>query len=83
MTQSPSERCKSQRRSSKSARIRASFQWAHLAHNLNNLDSASKAYDQATRLLPQVVWIGLNAIAKELNSDIQTLGGLYNRRCTG
>ena len=43
---------------------------------MGNLESASEAYDQAFRLLPQVAWIGLNAIAqlKELNSSIQTLG---------
>ena len=59
-----------------SARIRGSLQWAHIAHTLGILRSASVAYDQAIRLLPQVAWIGLNAIAqlKELNSGIQTLG---------
>ena len=59
-----------------STRIQGSLQWAHLAHNLDNLGSASEAYDQAFRLLPKVAWIGLNAIAqlKELNSGIQTLG---------
>jgi tetratricopeptide (TPR) repeat protein len=57
-------------------RIRGSLQWAHLAHKHDNLESASEAYDQAIRLLPQVAWIGLDAIAqlKELNSGIQTLG---------
>ena len=59
-----------------STRIRGSLQWAYLAHKHDNLGSASEAYDQAIRLLPQVAWIGLNAIAqlKELNSGIQTLG---------
>ena len=59
-----------------SIRIMGSLQCAYLAHKLNNLVSASEAYDQAIRLLPQVAWIGLNAIAqlKELNSDIQKLG---------
>jgi CHAT domain-containing protein len=59
-----------------SMRIRGSLQWAHLAHEHDHLGSASEAYDQAIGLLPQVAWIGLNAIAqlKELNSDIQTLG---------
>ena len=58
-----------------STRIGGSLQWAHLAHKLDNLESASEAYDQAIRLLPQVAWIGLNAVAqlKELNG-IQTLG---------
>ena len=55
-----------------------SLLWAHLAHNLNNLESASEGYDQAIRLLPQVAWIGLNAVTQlkelESNSDIQTLG---------
>ena len=61
-----------------STRIRGSLQWAHLAHDLHDFGSASEAYDQAFRLLPQVAWIGLNAIAqlKELNSGVQTLG--YN-----
>ena len=61
-----------------SIHIKASLRWAYLAHKLdNNLVSASEAYDQAIRLLPQVAWIGLNAIAqlKELSSDIQSLGG--------
>ena len=59
-----------------SVRINGSLHWAHLAHSLDNLGSASEAYDQAIRLLPQVAWIGLNAISqlKELNSGIQTLG---------
>jgi tetratricopeptide (TPR) repeat protein len=59
-----------------SVRIRGSLQWALLAHNRDNLESASEAYDQAFRLLPQVAWIGLNARAqlKELNSSIQMLG---------
>jgi CHAT domain-containing protein/tetratricopeptide (TPR) repeat protein len=59
-----------------SLRIKGSLQWARLAHDLDNLQSASEAYDQAIRLLPQVAWIGLNAIAqlKELSSGIQTLG---------
>jgi hypothetical protein len=59
-------------------RINGSLIWAHLAHGLGNLCSASEAYDQAIRLLPQVAWIGLHAISqlKELDSDIQikTLG---------
>ena len=59
-------------------RIRGSLLWAHLAHNLNSLESASEGYDQAIRLLPQVAWIGLNAVTQlkelESNSDIQTLG---------
>ena len=61
-----------------STRMSGSLQWAHLAHDLNDLKSASEAYDQAIRLLPQVAWIGLNAIAQlkelESNSDIQSLG---------
>ena len=59
-----------------SMRIGGSLQCAYLAHKLDNLESASEAYDQAFRLLPQVAWIGLNATAqlKELNSDIQMLG---------
>ena len=59
-----------------SMRIQGSLQWARLTHNRDNLESASEAYDQAFRLLPQVAWIGLNAIAqlKELNSGIQMLG---------
>ena len=59
-----------------SERIQGSLQWAHLAHEVGNLGSASEAYDQAIRLLPQVAWIGLNALAQlnELNSDIQSLG---------
>ena len=61
-----------------SLRIMGSLHWACLAHKGNNLVSASEAYDQAFRLLPQVAWIGLNAIAQlkelESNSDIQTLG---------
>ena len=59
-----------------SACIRGSLKWAHIAHSFGTLRSASVAYDQAIRLLPQVAWIGLNAIAqlKELNSSIQTLG---------
>ena len=59
-------------------RINGSRRWAHLAHSLDNLESASEAYDQAIRLLPQVAWIGLNAVAqlKELDSKIQTLGSM-------
>ena len=59
-----------------SKRIKGSLEWARLSHKFNNLVSASEAYDQAIRLLPQVAWIGLNAIAqlKELSSNIQTLG---------
>ena len=61
-----------------SLRIMGSLRWASLAHNGNNLVSASEAYDQAFRLLPQVAWIGLNAMAQlkelEFNSDIQKLG---------
>ena len=60
-----------------STRIKGSLEWARLAHKLNNnLGTASEAYDQAVRLLPQVAWIGLNATAqlKELNSGIQRLG---------
>ena len=56
-----------------SMRIGGSLEWARLD---KILVSASEAYDQAIHLLPQVAWIGLNAIAqlKELNSDIQSLG---------
>ena len=59
-----------------SMRIGGSLLWAALAHIFGNLASASEAYDQAIRLLPQVAWIGLNAIAqlKELNASIQRLG---------
>jgi hypothetical protein len=57
-----------------STRITGSLQleWAQLAHTLHNLESASEAYDQAIRLLPQVAWIGVDAIAqlKGLNSRI-------------
>ena len=64
-------------------RITGSFQWAHLAHMFGNLESAFEAYDQAMRLLPQVAWIGLNAIAqlKELNSNIQTALGCNAAAC--
>ena len=59
-----------------SMRISGSLKWARLSHKFNNFVSASEGYDQAISLLPQVAWIGLNAIAqlKELNSDIQKLG---------
>ena len=59
-----------------SLRIRGSLEWARLAHKHDTLESASEAYDQAIHLLPQVAWIGLNAVAqlKELSSDIQMLG---------
>jgi tetratricopeptide (TPR) repeat protein len=68
-----------------SMRIQGSLQWAHHAHKLGNLESASEGYDQAIRLLPQVAWIGLTAIAqlKELNStiDIQTRLGCDAAAC--
>ena len=58
-----------------SSRMRASLSLARFTHQLNNLQSASEAYEQAVRLLPQVAWIGLDAVAqlKTLNSKIQTL----------
>ena len=59
-----------------STRIKASLLWARMAQDLNNLESASEAYDQALRFLPQVAWIGLDAIArlKRLKFAIETLG---------
>jgi hypothetical protein len=55
--------------------MQGSLRWAHLAHN-TNLASASEAYDQSIRLLPEVAWIGSTAITQlaQLSPRIQSLG---------
>jgi tetratricopeptide (TPR) repeat protein len=56
-------------------RMTALMEWAHIAHGLEDLTSASEAYEAAILLLPRVVWIGLSAVdqLKQMDSNIQSL----------
>lgn len=57
-------------------RMQASLLYARLTHRKGDLTLASEAYTQAVDLLPETVWIGMDAVSQlnQLTSDFQSFG---------